>query len=93
MESKIIIEKLSREELKKRGVFDWAIWEKEISTFPYSYYEKEQCYFLEGEVTIKTAAQNFDIKKGDFVTFPKGFSCTWDIKNSVKKHYKFGWVQ
>jgi uncharacterized protein len=27
--------------------------------------------------------------KGDFVTFPKGLSCVWDIKAPVKKHYNF----
>jgi hypothetical protein len=27
--------------------------------------------------------------KGDFVTFPKGLSCIWDIKEPVKKHYNF----
>ncbi len=27
--------------------------------------------------------------KGDFVTFPKGLSCVWDIKEPVKKHYNF----
>ena len=27
--------------------------------------------------------------KGDFVSFPKGLSCIWDIKGPVKKHYDF----
>jgi len=27
--------------------------------------------------------------KGDLVTFPRGLSCTWDIRNPVKKHYNF----
>ncbi len=28
--------------------------------------------------------------KGDLVTFPKGMSCTWEIRGDVKKHYVFG---
>ena len=31
-----------------------------------------------------------EIKKGDFVTFPKGMKCTWTIHEGIKKHYSFG---
>lgn len=86
----IKVEKLADEELKKRGVFDWSIWEKEVSKFDHHYSDQEQCYFLEGEVIIETDTGNVEIVKGDFVTFPKGLSCVWDIKKSVKKHYLFG---
>lgn len=27
---------------------------------------------------------------GDMVSFPEGMSCTWEIKEAVRKHYKFG---
>ncbi|MDH5793723.1 MAG: cupin domain-containing protein [Candidatus Bathyarchaeota archaeon] len=27
---------------------------------------------------------------GDYVIFPKGLKCTWEIKKRIKKHYKFG---
>lgn len=27
--------------------------------------------------------------KGDFITFPAGLSCVWDIKEPVRKHYDF----
>ncbi|MFH0764257.1 MAG: cupin domain-containing protein [Candidatus Omnitrophota bacterium] len=30
-----------------------------------------------------------ELGKGDFVTFPEGLACTWDIKIPVKKHYNF----
>ncbi|MFP3875020.1 MAG: cupin domain-containing protein, partial [Thiohalophilus sp.] len=26
---------------------------------------------------------------GDLVTFPAGMSCTWEIREPVKKHYDF----
>lgn len=27
--------------------------------------------------------------KGDFVTFPAGLSCTWDVTEAVQKHFMF----
>ena len=84
------VEKLSQEQLKKRGVFDWPIWEKEVSRFPWSYDCIEECFFLEGDVTLETKdGKSVGFGKGDFVTFPKGLSCTWNIKKPVKKHYNF----
>ena len=86
----IKIEKLGREELEKIGVFSWPIWEKEASKFDWSYDSVEQCYFLEGKVTVTPKNGNaVSFGKGDFVTFPKGLSCTWDVKSPVKKHYIF----
>ncbi len=35
------------------------------------------------------AVMDIKIKKGDYVTFPKGLSCVWDVKEPVKKHYNF----
>ena len=86
----IKIQKLSQEELKKKGVFSWPIWEKEVSKFPWSYDSIEECYFLEGDVTVETEdGKSVNFGKGDFVTFPKGLSCVWDIKKPVRKHYNF----
>jgi len=86
----ITIQKLTNDELKKRNVFTWPIWEKEVSRFDWHYDGIEECYFLEGDVIV-TAKDGKTSKfgKGDFVTFPKGLSCTWDIKKPVKKHYNF----
>jgi len=86
----LIVEKLSRDELKKRGVFGWPIWEKEISRFDWEYDSIEECYFLEGKVVVETQdGQKVNFGKGDFVTFPKGMSCTWGIIQPVRKHYRF----
>ncbi len=84
------VEKLTQEELTKIGVFDWPIWTKEVSQFDWDYDSIEECFFLEGEVILKTKdGKSLKFGKGDFVTFPKGLSCTWDIKKPVKKHYNF----
>ena len=86
----IKVEKLSQEELKKRGVFGWPIWTKEVSRFLWSYDSTEECYLLEGDVTVETKdGKAVSFGKGDFVTFPKGLACTWNIKVPVKKHYNF----
>ena len=87
---KITIENLSKKELQSRGIFSWSIWEKEISRFDWFYDTTEQCYILEGKVSIETEdGEKVEIGKSDFVTFPKGLSCVWDIKESVRKHYNF----
>ena len=87
----IQVEKPNEEKLKSLGVFSWPIWEKEVSRFDWYYSEKETCYILEGEVTVETAdGKKVDIQKGDFVVFPEGLKCIWDIKKPIKKHYNFG---
>jgi len=42
----------SPEKLTEMGVFNWPIWTKEVSKFPWSYDSRETCYFLEGKVTV-----------------------------------------
>ena len=84
----IKVQQLTPEQLKKMGVFGWPIWEAAVSNFPWSYDYIEECYFLEGDVTVETKdGKKISFGKGDFVIFPKGISCTWNIKKPVKKHY------
>ena len=85
----VLIENLTPEEISKKGIKNWPIWEKEIAVFDWYYDSKEQCLFLEGEVVVNTPNGDFMIKKGDFVTFEKGLKCTWNVNKPVKKHYKF----
>jgi uncharacterized cupin superfamily protein len=87
----IKIEKPTEEKLKNLGVKSWPIWEKEVSKFDWYYDQQETCYILEGEVTV--TPENGDpvsIEAGDFVIFPQGMSCVWDISKPIRKHYKFG---
>ncbi|HOW50471.1 MAG TPA: cupin domain-containing protein [bacterium] len=87
----VIIEKLNDTEIQKRGIKSWSIWEKEVSNFPWFYDSQEQCLFLEGEVTItdSDSGKKYDIKKGDFVTFPAELACTWEVRKPIKKYYRF----
>ena len=87
---KIEIKKSKKEDMEKEGVTSWPIWEKEVSRFDWHYDSVEECYLLEGKVVVETEdGESVEFGKGDFVTFPKGLSCIWDIKESVKKHYNF----
>ncbi len=87
---KIDIQKPDRGKLEKDGVFAWPIWEKEVSRFDWHYDSTEECYLLEGEVIVEAEnGEKVSFGKGDYVTFPQGLSCVWDIRTPVKKHYNF----
>lgn len=81
----------SAERLEQLGVFNWSIWTKEASEFPWTYDDQETCYFLEGEVlVIPDGGSPVPMGQGDLVTFPAGMSCIWKIRKDVRKHYRFG---
>lgn len=89
--SEILVEhNPSSQRLAELGVSEWGIWEKEISEFPWRYDATETCYFLTGEVSVTPdGGEAVPMGKGDLVTFPKGMSCRWDIRQAVKKHFRF----
>ena len=79
-----------QQRLDELGVNDWSIWTKEVSEFPWHYDAEEVCYFLEGEVVVTPEdGEPVTMGKGDLVTFDKGLSCHWSIRQAVKKHYTF----
>lgn len=90
--SKIKVERNPAEKrLQDDGIYDWPIWTKEVSEFPWTYSEDETCYFLKGDVVVTPdGGDPVEMKKGYLVTFPEGMSCTWKIRQDVKKHYKLG---
>jgi len=87
--TKVIIQKLTSQEIEERQIKKWPIWEKEVSRFEHSYDGDEECLFLAGEVVIETEDSNYSISPGDFVIFQDGLKCVWDIKRPVIKHYNF----
>ncbi len=87
---RITVEKPQEQKLDALGIKTWPIWTKEVSVFDWEYDEKEVCYFLEGDVTVKTSFEEVSFGKGDLVTFPRGLICTWHVNKPVRKHYKFG---
>lgn len=77
--------------LREMGVFDWPVWTREVSEFPWQYGERERCYILEGDVVVTPdGGDPVRLGPGDLVTFPRGLSCTWRVRQPVRKHYQFG---
>jgi uncharacterized cupin superfamily protein len=87
----IIEQNPSQTKLDKLGVPNWPIWTKEASEFPWYYDQTETCYVLEGHVIVTPdGGAPVEIGHGDLATFPQGMSCTWQITEDIKKHYRFG---
>jgi uncharacterized cupin superfamily protein len=87
--AQVNIQKLSKDEIEKRGIRNWPIWTKEASRFDWSYDQTEECLILEGTISVETPDGTFTIGPGDFVTFAKGLQCVWNITTPVRKHYNF----
>lgn len=87
-----VIHRPEQDQLERLGVFDWPVWEKEVSSFPWHYDEREVCYILEGQVTVTPddGGEPVTVGEGDLVTFPEGMGCTWEIHRDIRKHYRFG---
>jgi uncharacterized protein len=86
----IIVKQLSRDELEQLGVFEWPVWEKEVSEFDWSYSSSESCYILAGQATVTPeGGEPVTFGVGDFVVFPDGMDCTWSISEAIRKHYNF----
>jgi uncharacterized cupin superfamily protein len=79
------------DELKHMGVFLWDVWTKDVSSFPWTYDSCETCYFLEGDVVVTPdGGEPVRLGKGDLVVFPAGLSCTWEVRETVRKHFTLG---
>jgi len=64
-------------------------WTCGISEFDWYYDSQEICLIIEGEVTVNYGSKSVSFSEGDYVVFPKGLSCVWQIKKPVKKYYEF----
>jgi uncharacterized protein len=85
----ITIEKLTPKKREALRLDAWPIWQCAPSTFDWHYDQEESCYILEGEITVTTADQTVRIFPGDYVTFPQGMDCQWQVHTAVRKHYLF----
>ena len=73
------------EEMKSKPV-----WTCGVSRFDWFYDSEEICFIIEGEVVVEYGgSKNVTITEGDYVVFPRGLSCVWDVKKPIKKHYEF----
>ena len=83
----ITVKKPSEEEKKK--MMAEPIWDCGVSSFEWHYDSEETCLIIEGEVTIDYEGKSVSFGAGDYVVFPKGLSCVWNVKRPVKKHFMF----
>ena len=65
------------------------IWSCDVSEFNWHYDSEETCLIIEGEVTVMYGSKSVSFTAGDYVVFPKGLSCVWQVKKAVKKYYEF----
>ena len=86
----IQVRRPTEQQLKSLDVKSWPIWTCDVSTFDWSYDERETCYLLEGQVTVEAGQERVTFGPGDLVIFPKGLSCVWKVTAPVRKHYRFG---
>jgi uncharacterized cupin superfamily protein len=87
---KIQITQLTESAIEEKNIRSWPIWSCEVSEFPWTYSDTETCLILEGEVLVTTDHEEVTIRPGDFVIFPKGLSCRWNVLKPIRKHYSFG---
>ena len=79
------------ERIAAEGIRDWPVWSCEVSSFPWSYSERETCLLLEGEVMVTPdGGEPVCFGAGDRVVFSAGLRCVWDVRQPVRKHYRFG---
>ena len=67
----------------------WPIWSCEPSKFDWEYEQEEHCFIIDGKVTVIGPKNIVNIEPGDYVIFPKGLQCIWEVHKSIKKHYTF----
>jgi uncharacterized cupin superfamily protein len=86
---RIKVERITEEDVKKRGISSWGVWEKEPSEFDWEYTSEEHCYIIEGKARISTVKGDIEIEEGDFVIFPVGLKCRWKVEKGIRKYYDF----
>ena len=86
---KIEITKLTEDDIIKQNIRSWPIWTCGVSEFDWEYSEKESCLLLEGDVEVISDFETVKFSAGDYVIFPRGLKCRWNVIKPVRKHYSF----
>ena len=86
---KIEITKLTEDDIIKQNIRSWPIWTCGVSEFDWEYSEKESCLLLEGDVEVISDFETVKFSAGDYVIFPRGLKCRWNVTKPVRKHYSF----
>lgn len=81
----IILRKPSEKETQE--LEKCPVWECKPSSFHWYYDANETSLIIEGDATVEFEGGSVTLAPGDFVVFPKGLSCIWHVKETIKKHY------
>ena len=76
-------------ETEKSTMQTKPIWDCGVSEFDWYYDSEEICLLIEGHVTVTYDGGSVTFEAGDYVVFPKGLACVWNVAKPVKKHYIF----
>ena len=73
--------------LEVMGVYDWAVWKKEVCSFTRYCKDTETHYFARGKAIVTSIeGERREFHRGDLVTFPAG-SYAWEILKPVETYY------
>lgn len=86
---KIEISRPDIDELNEMDVESWPVWEHEEDKLEWFYDKTERCYIISGEATIVSEFETITVRPGDFIVFPAGLECVWDIDTAIRKYYSF----
>ncbi|MCL1992136.1 MAG: cupin domain-containing protein [Spirochaetes bacterium] len=81
----IIVKKPTEEE--RAAILKMPQWGCGVSKFDWHYDSGETCLLTQGRVTVHYGDKSVSFGAGDYVTFPQGLSCVWDVTEPVNKHY------
>jgi len=88
--NRIRVKHLSEREIEELQLDSWFPWSCDASTFNWSYDQTEECFLYHGHVKVWTSDKAYtEIRAGDFVVFPKGLTCKWEVISPVEKVYRF----
>ena len=82
----VIVRKPTDQE--KQAMASCPTWECEVSEFDWDFEAEEECLILEGAAIVTYNGEDFHFGTGDYVIFPKGMKCHWNVTSPIKKHYK-----
>ena len=83
----IIVKKPTDSE--KADILRQPTWECGVSKFDWYYDSEEICLLTAGKVTVTYEGGSVSFGAGDYVIFPRGLACVWDVTKPVRKHYIF----
>lgn len=82
---KILVRKPTPEE--EQEMRTKPTWGCDVSQFDWHYNTQEISLITEGEVTVTYEGGSAYITAGDYVVFPAGLSCVWNVTKPLTKHY------